>query len=280
MKNRQFVVIYATIAILLSLLLALEDYWEGDYESIGKLILEFATDTFMAFSLVYIMSAVIISIIQFLNSKLPWNKNIWLRASSELGILALFVACLSVIFIWISILFDTTRATLPDDGDWWSFKLVTVLMFTMSSSFLFVFHEFVTIIMEKNQLRALNSELEKQTALSKYEVLRNQINPHFLFNSLNVLSTLIYKNVHQADSFIQEFSKVFRYVLELNQEIVVSLEQELKFLDSYLFLQKIRFGENLQVEKKIDALCLHKLVPPLSSSDFTRKCDQAQYHFF
>ena len=98
----------------------------------------------------------------------------------------------------------------------------------------------------------------------KYEALKSQINPHFLFNSLNVLSSLIYQDTAKSDEFIKKFSEVFRYVLELNQEKLVKVKRELKFLDSYFFLQKIRYGDNLKLHKKIDAEVLNMEIPPLT----------------
>jgi sensor histidine kinase YesM len=94
-------------------------------------------------------------------------------------------------------------------------------------------------------------EAEKYKAemnLYKYESLRNQINPHFLFNSLNVLSSLVYEDQKLAVRFIRQLSEVYRYVLDSKDKELVSLSHELEFLEAYLFLLKIRFEENLELE--------------------------------
>jgi LytS/YehU family sensor histidine kinase len=106
--------------------------------------------------------------------------------------------------------------------------------------------------------------LQKQHYLAKYEALKNQLNPHFLFNSLNALSSLIYRDTEKADMFIKKFSEVFRYVLELNKERLVPLKQELRFLESYLFLQKIRYDHQLVIYQQVEAGAFQKLLPPLS----------------
>ena len=98
----------------------------------------------------------------------------------------------------------------------------------------------------------------------KYEALKNQINPHFLFNSLNTLSSLIYQDTGKSDQFIKKFADVFRYVLELNQEQLVPVKREISFLDAYLFLQKFRYGEALLVEKSLSSDLLNAKIPPLS----------------
>ncbi|MTI32618.1 sensor histidine kinase [Xanthovirga aplysinae] len=95
---------------------------------------------------------------------------------------------------------------------------------------------------------AVNAEkLKAQILSSQYEALRNQVNPHFLFNSFNVLSNLVYEDQEKAVKFIQQLSQVYRYVLESRKHEMVELKDELDFIKSYAFLQKVRFGENLHL---------------------------------
>lgn len=92
--------------------------------------------------------------------------------------------------------------------------------------------------LEAEQLRS--QQLESQNRL-----LIDQLNPHFLFNSLNALTHLVYKDADTSAIFIQQLSHIYRYVLDVQQEQVVSLNRELGFAESYLHLQKIRFGDSL-----------------------------------
>jgi LytS/YehU family sensor histidine kinase len=85
-----------------------------------------------------------------------------------------------------------------------------------------------------------------------------------MFNSLNVLSGLINVDVAKAQLFIDEFSQIYRYVLETIEQPVVPLSKELDFMRSYLFLQQIRYGENLTFTVDIPAELLQRVVPPLS----------------
>ena len=104
-------------------------------------------------------------------------------------------------------------------------------------------------------------KLKNESLKSQYESLRNQVNPHFLFNSLNVLSELVYEDQGKAVEFIRKMSDVYRYVLEHKDQEMVPLDVELAFLTSYGFLQKIRFGDNfdLSIEKNGEGM-----VPPLA----------------
>jgi len=96
---------------------------------------------------------------------------------------------------------------------------------------------------------SLNAEmLEKENIIAKYEMLKNQVSPHFLFNSFNALTNLVYEDQDKAAKFIKQLSEVYRYVLETRDMEVVRLSEELKFLDAYAFLQRIRFGEKLNLD--------------------------------
>ncbi len=109
---------------------------------------------------------------------------------------------------------------------------------------------------------AINAEkLKRESLASKYESLKSQVNPHFLFNSLNALSNLVYQNQDLAVKFIKQLSDVYRYVLDTRTRELVSLQEELEFLNAYLFLQGIRFGENLKVNNKLNGT--QSYVPPL-----------------
>jgi two-component system, LytTR family, sensor kinase len=96
--------------------------------------------------------------------------------------------------------------------------------------------------------RREKAELEKHYVASQLEGLRNQVNPHFLFNSLNTLIYLIPEAPDKAVRFVQQLSKVYRYVLESRDEKVIPLKTELEFLQAYIFLLRERFGDNLRVD--------------------------------
>ena len=104
--------------------------------------------------------------------------------------------------------------------------------------------------------------LKKESVEAQYNSLRNQVNPHFLFNSLNALTNLVYQNQEQAVKFIKQLSEVYRYVLDTRNREVVALAEEIKFLDSYIFLQKIRFGNKLEIDVKLGGVS--SMVAPLA----------------
>lgn len=106
------------------------------------------------------------------------------------------------------------------------------------------------------QLTEANTQLlkvQKENLQSQFEVLKQQVNPHFLFNSLNVLTSLIKVDPDLAESFTERLSKVYRYVLENKDKELVCLSTEMEFLNAYIFLLEIRFRKKLFVEIKINA---------------------------
>ncbi|MBC8111610.1 MAG: histidine kinase [Verrucomicrobia bacterium] len=104
----------------------------------------------------------------------------------------------------------------------------------------------------------------RENVQSQLEVLKNQLDPHFLFNSLNTLASLIDDTNEDAQKYLEQLSDVYRYVLVSREKNTVSLEEELAFLDAYVHLNKTRFRENLQVEKKISQAVYRQQIAPLS----------------
>jgi len=89
--------------------------------------------------------------------------------------------------------------------------------------------------------------LQEENIISQFESLKSQVNPHFLFNSLNVLSSLIFIDQNKAAKFVRQMSKVYRYVLEHKDMDTITVREELPFIESYIFLLKTRFDRNLKV---------------------------------
>lgn len=115
-----------------------------------------------------------------------------------------------------------------------------------------------------NQQQVIENEKLKQKNLeSELVALKNQINPHFLFNSLNSLNSLIREN-KQATMFVNKLSFMYRYILQSSDRNLVTLKEELKFLDSYIFLIKTRYRNRININIDIDEKLYEENVPPLA----------------
>ncbi len=106
--------------------------------------------------------------------------------------------------------------------------------------------------------------IQKELIAAKFEGLKNQVNPHFLFNSFSVLTSLIEKDSQKAVKFVSKLSDMYRYILENDENDLVTIEKELTFLDDYQFLLKMRHQEGIIIENEIKINQENVLVPPMS----------------
>jgi sensor histidine kinase YesM len=109
---------------------------------------------------------------------------------------------------------------------------------------------------EKSELTLKNKEMQ-------ISLLKSQINPHFLFNTLNSINTLIGSSKEQARKVITQLSDVFRYALDSHGDQMVRLVHELDFIDNYIRIQQIRFGDRMKFVKQVDFSCLSVQIPPM-----------------
>lgn len=109
-----------------------------------------------------------------------------------------------------------------------------------------------------------NESLKSEALQSQFESLKNQLSPHFLFNSLTALKTLINESPETAQNYVNNLSKALRYTLQSNEKQLVTLKEELEFTDSYLFLIKMRFDTNLTVVIRTDEQFMLYELPPLT----------------
>lgn len=196
--------------------------------------------------------------VRYLNKHITYKRIHWQRWALQ-GLLIITIAFLLSIFESVLSQFLPHRQGIKAN-----FFLIAFVFNFILLLLTFSITEAWDIAVQNNQLRLSLSLAEKEKVASQLTALQQKVNPHFLFNSLNVLSELIYDDPKRAEMFIREFANVYRYVLDLNDERVVTVKQELEFLKSYLFLQKIRFGDNLQIEQQLSVDVLEQLIPPLS----------------
>ncbi len=134
----------------------------------------------------------------------------------------------------------------------------------MSNLMFLVLVELMHGIEERNKLELKILKVEKENEMANYQTLKAQIDSHFLFNNLSVLSSIIYEDVEKADTFIQKLSQVYRYVLSINKNDLVSLEEELLFIENYLELYKCRYESGFFYTMDIEKRRMRCLLPPLT----------------
>ena len=146
------------------------------------------------------------------------------------------------------------------------------ILFTILITFLIVtIHEAVFFYRQWKLNFSKSISLEKDNLEAQYNALKAQVNPHFLFNSLNSLITLLDGNP-KAEEYVQNLSEYLRYVLVSNEKPEVTIEEELENLEKFFLLQKLRFNENLMVEINVHPESLSHKIPPLALQMLVDNC--------
>ncbi|WP_080057711.1 sensor histidine kinase [Spirosoma aerolatum] len=122
---------------------------------------------------------------------------------------------------------------------------------------------FLTVLQENRAMQAENEQLKRQSLQAQLDTLRAQLNPHFLFNSLNALSSLIREGEPKSQQYLAKLSQVLRYSLQTQQQTLVPFADEMQFTSAYSYLLTIRFGTNLRIENALPAQAPW-LIPPMS----------------
>jgi len=187
--------------------------------------------------------------INILDRKLPWLHFPLKRLIVQTLVTIGFSLTIIVITIVLNGLFSHEQIT--------SGYFLDRGYFMMKIAFSFIFVGSLgsnAILFFKNWKEAAvqQEKLKRQQLALQYETLKGQVSPHFLFNNLNSLTSLISTNPDKAIDFVKKLSEVYRYVLDQKDQELVDLTTELKFVESYVFLQKIRFESNLDVQIQVN----------------------------
>lgn len=162
------------------------------------------------------------------------------------------------IFMGYAIIFGITIPYMVDRFLWGMsgisvFYDVSVKAFMTTVIALVIFYFYNTNLISNHWIKSIekNEELKRENLQAKYEALKNQVNPHFLFNSLNTLSGMVEQKPEHATNFIKKLSDIYRYVLEQTDKELVPINEEMKFVEDYIFLSQMRFGKGLIFDSQI-----------------------------
>lgn len=184
----------------------------------------------------------------------PWFKRLFLTSKTKIRFLSFFflagnaVALLSAIvavFFFGSVIHDYS---LEQNLNPYKLNIIYACLINLFLHLLNAIHFFFREYRKQWQEA---EELRRSSAQAQIQLIKSQINPHFLFNNLNVLSGMVIKDNPEANQFIEEFSKVYRYILNNQEKELVELRSELEFIQPYLFLLQKRFDQGLIVSMNI-----------------------------
>jgi two-component system, LytTR family, sensor kinase len=170
----------------------------------------------------------------------------------------------NVLYTIVNTVLDGFFAWIGIDHDGEPNQIMEYISSLILSALVITLYEAISFYIMLQRTVAEKEQLQRQNVESQLEGLRNQVNPHFLFNSLNTLTWLIPEDSDKAVRFVQQLSKVYRYVLESRDAKIVSMQEEMEFLKSYTFLLHERFGSNLEVHVGQFPEAKHRCIVPLS----------------
>ena len=200
------------------------------------------TNYINAILLTFIVGEALFFVNKKLNKSRPWETKPVSRFVTQL-FSSILITNIIVFVIRIPMLFITYV-----DGFIQLYNEFIIIGFLSSVSIFYTIIDMLIFLVRKWQSNMAELErFKKENTEYKFELLRSQLNPHFLFNSLSTLSSLVYENQEKAGSFIRELSDVYRYILENRDKDVVTLQKEMSFAGSYIRLNKLRFDENISI---------------------------------
>lgn len=197
---------------------------------------------------------------RILDKKFPWEHFLMKRILVQLVGGSAFI---SLVLVTITQAFDALVCPMPFDDKDKFFVIVFVLAFLVSIAILSLEISFQFFRKWKQSLLEVE-QYKSETAMARLENLKNQVNPHFLFNNMSVLSSLVYKDQDKAVDFINQLSKVYRYLLDSGSSELTTLEDEMQFLQSYTYLLNIRYSPNIHFDINVSDEALKTHIPPMS----------------
>ncbi|MGI4833103.1 MAG: sensor histidine kinase [Janthinobacterium lividum] len=182
----------------------------------------------------------------------PMWTDRWLRAAVTFPALASYVGVRYYLDQTLRIHLESTSL------------LVQVLMVVLATAVGFSFQIGIELAESGRHLTQQVESLKREQLQARYDSLKQQLSPHFLFNSLSTLSGLVYEEPAAAEQFIEQMAQVYRYLLRHGEQAAVPLREELAFVRSYTYLLQMRFGEGLALKIDLPEEVLDRQLPPLA----------------
>lgn len=208
----------------------------------------------------------------YLNKRYSWVEDT--KKRTILGVISTVIVNVILVFIcnYINfILFQKQNVSEFFSGNMGFFNWFTINVALFISAILHA-KGFVEAWKSSTKQEVVQQKLIAKSANAQFESLKNQLDPHFLFNSLNVLSSLIDENPGQAQRFTASMSKIYRYVLEQKDKELVTVEEEINFAKTYCDLLKTRFEDSVSFDFNVNEKDLKSYVVPLSLQLILENC--------
>jgi two-component system LytT family sensor kinase len=206
----------------------------------------------------------IIYVGKLLDRVYPWKRSIILRFSFELGLnFLLVIGILSLIFsLFSELLFKIGLSNLISQ---YSETTIRVFILTFVSLFFYTILDFA--LYSYNQYSVVQIEsirISRQQLELQFDALKSQLSPHYLFNNLNTIYSLVHQDQVRTEHYIRMMAQTYQYILNTHSQKEISIIEEIGFIEAYKYLLEIRFGSTLEINIKLTQDTLSYYIPPLS----------------
>jgi hypothetical protein len=200
-----------------------------------------------------------------LNKRFSWRDQINLRLLLEVGAGVTYISVVAGLFALLLYLF------LPESGtersfwdEYWEgavklgiLTVVITYLYSLVHFSLFSYNQYARHQLQ--QYQAARTQIKLQ-----FDALRSQLSPHFLFNALNTVSSLIYRNTEIASDYIRRLVFTYRYILRTNSHRLISLKEELELVKAFYFMQQIKYEDQFEYRQNLSDPALNSWIPPLT----------------
>jgi len=220
----------------------------------------------------FIFSLVIANLIAFaiyksdliLNRLVPWKKSVPGRmlAGMVINTMIAVLIAFGISILILNINYGVSFEEIAENYNQPAIKmaiitLISVIIYSIVYFALFSYNQYAVVQIESVQL-------ERRQLNLQFEALKSQLSPHYLFNCLNTISSLVYKDAGQAEVFIRRLAQTYKYILSTNNQRLVEVVKEVEFVKSYYYLLKVRYENSFDLEINLPEKIMFSKLPPLT----------------
>jgi hypothetical protein len=193
-----------------------------------------------------------------MDALLPWHRSGNLRFFIHLALgLGYLLLLVNLTYLFLKL----TMTSMPPTSE----QLITT-NFWGAVLFIPVFSIYFSLHFLKHWRKSelAGEKIQKENIRSQLNLLKSQLDPHFLFNNLNILSALVDTDTHRSKKFIEKFAEVYRALLKSKSDDLILLSEEMEFIEAYMYLIRTRFDENIQFTQNFKPGAASRMIPPMT----------------
>ena len=258
--TRKYIILSLWLSLAISILVHFSSLFD-EFVSITfsqQIAVRFVINALLELSITFTISFILFWINFYILKPLQSNKKI-----NWINFILAFAVSFFVVIILTHYLFALKKGFLPKADIPRSGHLFITKDFFLALVVIICIYV-IRLVFQNQKNRLEIQDLKIENLQRQFDALKNQVSPHFLFNSLSSLKTLIYESPEVAQQYLDHLSLVLRYTLQANENRLVRLSDELQFVESYFFLIKLRFTKNISMVQSISNELLGHKIPPLA----------------